>query len=430
MTQIQDIRAREILDNRLEPTLRVTVETAAGCATADVPAGRSRGEHEAVEVRDRDDRYSGLGVRRAVATVEEQIAPQLRGRSVFEQRLLDELLVEMDGTETKSTLGGNTITGVSLACLKAGATAASQPLYRYIGGATTSTLPIPFFDMIEGGELSGSALPFQEHQVVPIGAESVSEAVRLAAEVYYELGDLVAAEYGEASLNVGDEGGYNPIGLTDPRDAFDLELRAIEQLGYENAFALAADVAASQFYDPDTDRYAMMGTTMTRDDLLEFYEDLVDSYPIISLEDPLHENDFEGFAELTDRLDTQIIGDDLFVTNPDRIHNGIARGAGNALLLKVNQIGTVTEACDAAQLAARNGYSIQVSERSGQTADTWLADLAVGLDAGQIKTGVTRSERTEQYNRLFEIEANLGQAGTYGAGSSKNQPFGSAGETL
>jgi enolase len=320
---------------------------------------------------------------------------------VFDQRVLDELLLEMDGTETKSNLGG----------------------------ATTSTLPVPFFDLIEGGELAGGALPFQEHQVVPIGAESVSEAVRMVTEVYYELGDFVEAEYGEASRNVGDEGGYNPIGLTDTRDAFDLELQAIERLGYGEAFALAADVAATHFYDPDADRYSMMGKSMTRDELLGFYKELVDAYPIVSFEDPLQENDFEGFAELTDRLDIQIIGDDLFVTNLDRIRDGIAHDAANSLSLNMNQTGTVTEACDTAQLAARNGYSIRVSERSGQTADTWLADLAVGLDAGQIKTGVTRSERTEQYNRLLEIEAELRQGGIYGADSSQDLSFDSGGDT-
>jgi enolase len=421
MVEITAVRAREILDNRLEPTLRVTVETTDGDGTADVPAGRSRGEHEATELRDRDDRYFGLGVRTAVSNVEDRIGPRLEGRTVTDQRLIDELLVEMDGTDGKSDLGGNAVTGVSLACLKAGAAATDLPLYRYLGGTNGSVLPIPFFDLIEGGELSGSDLPFQEHQVVPVGADSFSEALRLGAEVYHELGTIIGKEYGDHSLNVGDEGGYNPVGLSDPRDAFDLEVRAIEQLGYGGEFALAADVAATHFYDAGSETYSLLGEELSRAELIAFYDELIDSYPIVSLEDPLQENDYAGFAELTERLDVQIVGDDLFVTNPDRIRTGIERGAANSLLLKVNQIGTVTEACDAAQLAMRNGYVVQVSERSGQTADTWLADVAVGLDAGQIKTGVTRSERTEQYNRLLAIETELGRSGSYG--DSATSPF-------
>lgn len=418
MTEIIDVGAREILDNRLEPTLQVTVETVNSRVAADVPTGRSRGELEAVERRDGDDRYRGLGVRDAVSTVENRIGPMLEGRSVTAQRQIDHLLLEMDGTADKSELGGNTVTGVSLACLKAGAMETNQPLYRYVGGANAAVLPIPFFDLIEGGELSGSGLPFQEHQVVPIGAESVSEAIRMGAEVYYELGEFVESTYGEASLNVGNEGGYNPIGMNDPRDAFDILWRTIEELGYSKEFGLAADVAATHFYDADADVYSPWGDQMTHGELVDFYAELVDTYPIVSLEDPLHEHDFDGFATLTADLDIQIIGDDLFVTNPDRIRDGIRHGAANAVLWKVNQVGTVTEAVEAAELAVRSGYGVQVSERSGQTADTWLADLAVGLGGGQIKTGVTRSERTEQYNRLLAIEDELGTAATYGGAAT------------
>ncbi len=414
MTEIVDVRAREILDNRLEPTLRVTVETPAGSAAADVPAGRSRGANEAVEARDGGDRYRGLGVRTAVSTVEERIAPELRGRRVTDQRGIDETLVELDGTADMSDLGGNTTTGVSLACLRAGAAATETSLYRYVGGATAATLPVPFLDLIEGGELSGSALPFQEHQVVPVGVDSFAEAIRKGAEVYYELGDRLEREYGAASTNVGDEGGYNPVGVTDPREAFDLLWAAIEELGYDDEFALAADVAASHFYDADAGEYALLGDRLGRDDLLAFYEELVGAYPVVSLEDPLDEADFAGFAELTDRLDVQVVGDDLFVTDADRLQRGIELGAANALLWKVNQVGTVTGAVEAARLAAGNGYAVQVSERSGQTPDTWLADLAVGLSAGQIKTGVTRGERTEQYNRLLAIADEVGPAASYG----------------
>ncbi|AXG05413.1 phosphopyruvate hydratase [Haloplanus rubicundus] len=411
---IESVAAREILDNRLEPTLRVTVETPVGTGRADVPRGRSRGAHEAHDRRDGDDRYRGQGVKEAVAAVEEDVEPALVGHDATDQRGVDAALLDLDGTRKKERLGGNVVTGVSLAALRAGAAATGLPLYRYVGGADAGVLPLPFFDLIEGGELAGGDLPFQEHQVVPVGADSVAEAVRWTAEVYYELGDILRDEYGEASLNVGDEGGYNPLGVDDPREAFDLELRAVEACGYGGEFALAADVAASHFHDAETGTYALLGESMTRDELLGFYEDLVADYPIVSLEDPLDQHDFAGVADLTDRLDIQIVGDDLFTTNPERLQEGIDHGAANALLWKVNQIGTVTEATEAARLATRNGYAVQVSERSGQTPDTWLADLAVGLGAGQIKTGVTRGERTEQYNRLLEIEAELGDAATFG----------------
>jgi enolase len=404
MVAIRRVDAREILDCRLEPTLRVTVETASGSGRADVPCGRSRGEHEAVDLRDGDDRYDGLGVRTAVSNVTDTIAPALTGRDALEQRAIDRTLIDLDGTADRSALGGNALTGVSLAVLKAAADSVDLPLYRYIGGADAGVLPIPFFDLIEGGELASSGLAFQEHQVVPVGADSVAEAVRMSAEVYYELGDLLARRHGEASRNVGVEGGYAPIDVTDPRDAFELELAAIEECGYGDEFALAADVAASHLYDEATGTYGLLDRRFDRDELLDFYEELTSTYPVVSLEDPLDEADFDGFAELTARLDIQIIGDDLFVTNPERLRTGVDRGAANALLLKINQVGTVSEALDAAATAHRHGYAVQVSERSGQTADTWLADLAVGLNAGQIKTGVSRSERTEQYNRLLGIE--------------------------
>ena len=413
MTDIVDVRAREILDNRLEPTLRVTVETTAGNGTADVPAGRSRGDREAVEVRDGGDRYRGRGVRTAVRTVEERVASALRGRPVTDQREVDATLRELDGTADMSGLGGNVTTGVSLACLKAGAAATGRPLYRYVGGATAARLPVPFLDMIEGGKLSGSDLPFQEHQVVPVGADSVAQAIRMGAEVYYELGDIIERDYGAASRNVGDEGGYSPVEMEDPRDAFDLLWDAVEEVGYDEDFVLAADVAASHFYDAESERYELLGRRLDRAGMLSLYEDLVAGYPVVSLEDPLHEEDFAGFAALSDQLGVQVVGDDLFVTDPDRVATGIEYGAATALLWKVNQVGTATEAVEAARLAARNGYALQVSERSGQTPDTWLADLAVGLGAGQIKTGVTRGERTEQYNRLLAIEDELDDP-TYG----------------
>jgi enolase len=408
------VTAREIVDCRLEPTLRVTVETNSGVVgQADVPAGRSTGVHEATELRDGDERYDGKGVKRAVENVEEVIAPALRGMDPTNQSLADERLLELDGTPDKSCLGGNALTGTSLAVLKAGANASGLPLYRYVGGADTTVLPIPLFDMIEGGELASTDLAFQEHQVLPVGASSFSEALRMCAEVYYELADVLREKWGESSLNVGYEGGYTPTGMTDPRDAFDAELKAIGELGYEDDFALGLDIAASHFYDPEDETYELMNQRMSRDEMIEFYEELTSSYPLVTIEDPLEENDFEGCAELTRALDVQVIGDDLFVTSPDRLEHGIREGVANSLLLKVNQVGTVTESLKAADLAMKNGYTVQVSERSGQTADTWLADLAVGLGTGQIKTGVSRSERTEQYNRLLRIEDELGNAAIY-----------------
>jgi enolase len=414
MTTIEAVRAREILDNRLEPTLRVTVETAAGTATADVPAGRSRGANEAIERRDGGDRYDGRGVRTAVAAVEGQIAPQLVGREVTAQRAVDATLAELDGTDRYENLGANAVTGVSLAVLRAGARAADLPLYRYVGGADAHVLPVPVFDAIEGGELAGGGPPFQEHQLVPVGAPSFAEAIRRCAEVYRELGGLLVDEFGPAATNVGDEGGYAPAGLDDPADAFDLLWRAVEARGYESTFGLGTDVAATHRYDPETGRYDLGDESLSPGELCDRYADLAATYPLVSIEDPLVESDFEGFARLTDRLDAQIVGDDLFVTDPDRLRRGIDAGAADALLLKVNQVGTVTEAIEAARVADRAGYAVQVSERSGQTADTWLADLAVGLNAGQIKTGVTRSERTEQYNRLLAIEDDLGDGSVYG----------------
>lgn len=432
---ITAVTAREILDGRLEPTLRVTVRTADGEERADVPCGRSTGANEARELRDGGDRYRGNGVRTAIANVEERIAPALCGRAVTDQRGIDRLLCDLDGTPDKSELGANAIVGVSLAAVKAGAASRDLPLFRYLGGVSPRRLPVPAFDLIEGGELAASGLSFQEHQLYPVGVDSFAEAVRLSAEVYYELGTILEDRYGSAATTVGDEGGYAPGTMTDPREAFDAILAACEELGYEDDVALGIDAAATHRYDPEAEVYRLgagaastdgnrtanpneRGTgerELTRADLIAYYADLVSAYPLRSIEDPLHEGDFAGTAELTRTIgsDVQVIGDDLFATNSQRLARGIDAGAANCLLLKVNQIGTVSEALDAAALARENGYAIQVSERSGQTPDTWLADLAVGLDAGQIKTGVTRGERTEQYNRLLEIEADLGAVATY-----------------
>lgn len=411
-TTIESVSALEIVDCRLEPTLRVTVRTEGGArGTADVPCGRSTGAHEVVERRDGEDRFDGRGVTEAVEAVAEEIEPALAGRDVTEQRTIDRALVELDGTNDRSRLGGNTTTGVSLATAVAAADAVGLPLYRYLGRADAGSLPVPLFDVIEGGELAESGLAFQEHQLIPVGADSFSEALQMSAETYSVLGDLLEDVYDARSRNVGVEGGYTPP-LSDPRDAFDAALEAVEEAGYGGGFALGIDAAATHFYDDQTETYAVLDEPFDRGELVEFYADLVDAYPLISIEDPLEENDFDGTAELTAAVDAQIVGDDLFTTNADRLRSGIERGAANALLLKVNQVGTLTEALEAADLARRNSYDIQVSERSGQTPDTWLAELTVGLSATQIKTGVTRGERTEQYNRLLEIERELGAAAT------------------
>jgi len=421
--EIKEVKAREILDCRGEPTIEVDVWTRGGfLGRADVPSGRSTGKHEALELKDDEDRYQGKGVLKAVQNVNKIIAPALKGRDVTKQRAIDELIVELDGTENKSKLGANAIVGVSLAVAKAAANALEIPLYQYIGESNAHILPVPVLDLIEGGMLAASDLDFQEHQVIPVGAKSFSEAIRLGIEVYYELGKILVEKWGKHSLNVGVEGGYTPPGMKDPREALDTELKAIEELGYGDMFILSLDVAASHLYDRKTKKYTLMGKEITREELMDFYGDLVSAYPVQSIEDPLEEEDFEGFAELTKTLNIQIVGDDLFVTNVNRLRKGIAMGAANALLLKVNQIGTLSEALDAAQLAFKNGYGVQVSERSGQTEDTWLADLTVGLNAGQIKTGVTRSERTAKYNQLFRIEEELGSTAKY-AGRNFRQPF-------
>jgi len=421
--EIKEVKAREILDCRAEPTVEVDVWTRGGfLGRADVPCGRSTGKNEAFEFRDGGDRYRGRGVLRAVQNVNEIIAPALKGRDVTRQRAIDRLLIDLDGTENKSKMGANAMVGASLAVAKAAARALEMPLYQYIGGANAHILPVPVLDLIEGGKLAASDLDFQEHQVIPVGAESFSDAIMMGMEVYYELGTILVEKWGKYSLNVGVEGGYTPSGMKDPREAFDAELEAIEELGYGEKFVLSLDVAASHLYDRKTGKYTLMEKEITKEELIDFYEDLVSAYPLQSIEDPLEEEDFEGYAELTKNLDIQIVGDDLFVTNVRRLAKGIEMRAANALLLKVNQIGTLSEALDAAQQAFRNGYGVQVSERSGQTEDTWLADLTVGINAGQIKTGVTRSERTAQYNQLFRIEEEMGKTAKY-AGRSFRRPF-------
>ena len=422
--EIRDIRAREILDSRGDPTIEVDILTQEGIlGRADAPAGRSRGTYEAFEMRDRDRRYHGLGVHRAVNTVNLFIKRLLKDLDVREQRRIDQILVEGDGTERKSKLGGNAITAASLAVAKAAANSLSLPLYKYIGGANAHVLPVPMFLYICGGKLAATDFDFQEFNAMPIGAENFTEAMRMGSEVYHTLGAYLAKKYGKYSLNTGDEGSFSPAGPSDPAEAYEAILRAIEEEGYEKNFILALDAAATHMYNARTKKYAYMGKKITRDKLMDVYENLVQTYPVKSIEDPFAEDDFDAFAEITKTLDIQIVGDDFFVSNVKRLTKGIKMNAANTILLKVNQIGTLSEALDTAACAAKNGYGVLVSERSAQTEDTWLADLTVGLNAGQIKNGApVRSERVAQFNQLLRIEEDLGKSGTY-AGRNYRKPI-------
>lgn len=411
---IRDIRAREVLNCCGQPTIEVEVITEGGFrGAAIVPSGKSKGSYEALEIRDEEERYHGMGVLKAVRNVKEILAPALRGKDVRRQREIDMLMIELDGTENKSRIGANAIVGVSLAVAKTAANALGIPLYRYIGGVNAHLLPIPILDLIEGGKLAATDLDFQEHQAIPVGAKTFSDAIRMGLEVYHILGGILLRKYGKYSLNVGVEGGYTPPGLKDPREAFDVILDAIEEGGYSNEFVLGLDCAATHIFNPKTERYSIMGKELSREELIDFYKELVSAYPLRSIEDPFYEDDFEGYAMLTKTLNIQVIGDDLLATNLKRLMRGIEIRAANAIIIKVNQAGSLTEALDVAELAFKNGYNVIVSERSGQSEDIWLADLAVGINAGQIKTGVTRGERTAQYNRLLYIEEELGGSGRY-----------------
>ena len=413
--KIKSVKAREVLDCRGEPTIEVDVITEGGAlGRADAPAGRSRGKYEAFEIRDGGKRYGGRGVQKAVKIVNEIIAPMLKGMDVRQQREIDYTMIEYDGTENKSKLGGNAMVATSWAVAKAAANALSLPLYRYIGGVNSYILPVPMFLYVCGGKLAATDLDFQEFSVMPIGAKTFAEAMRMGSEVYHTLGRLLAKKYGKYSLNTGDEGSYSPPRVDDPREIFEVMLKAIEEEGYSNDFILASDAASTHMYNERTGKYRYRGKEISREELMDLYEDLVKTYPLRSIEDPLHEDDFEGHAELTKRLRIQIVGDDLFASNVKRLEEGIKVGAANAVLLKVNQIGTLTEALETASYANRNRYSVLVSERSGQTEDTWLADLAVAINAGQIKNGApTRSERVAQFNQLLRIEEELGGTAKY-----------------
>ncbi|HER25136.1 MAG TPA: phosphopyruvate hydratase [Candidatus Atribacteria bacterium] len=411
--KITAIKAREILDCRWTPTVRVEVQVNNEIVgQADAPAGRSTGLNEASELRDNEERFNGLGVTKAVKNVNEIIAPALIGMDVTEQRKIDYKMIELDGTKNKENLGGNAIIAVSLACTRAAANAMGLPLYRYIN-PNAHVLPVPLLNLINGGKLTSNDLDFQEVCIFPVGAKSFKQAMEIGYAVNEELRTIIIDNYGKIAANVGDEGGFAPP-IVKVREAMDHLVHAVELSGFADKIVYGFDSAASHFYDKDTKLYNLEGNKLTTNDMINYYKDLIRSYPIATIEDPLDENDVEGFIQVTKELGIQIVGDDFFCTNPALIKERSSLGGANALLWKFNQIGTVSEALDAAQIAFRNSMGIMVSERSGETEDPILADFTVSLNAGQIKTGAgVRSERTSKYNRLLQIEQELGSLAKY-----------------
>ncbi|WP_030544056.1 phosphopyruvate hydratase [Streptomyces albus] len=422
---IDVVVAREILDSRGNPTVEVEVGLDDGSTgRAAVPSGASTGAFEALELRDGDkNRYGGKGVEKAVLAVIEQIGPELVGYDATEQRLIDQAMFDLDATPDKSSLGANAILGVSLAVAHAASEASDLPLFRYLGGPNAHLLPVPMMNILNGGSHADSNVDIQEFMIAPIGAESFSEAVRWGAEVYHTL-KTVLKERG-LGTGLGDEGGFAP-NLGSNREALDLIMEAIRKAGYEPGqdIALALDVAATEFHKDGA--YTFEGKSLSAAEMTDYYAELVAAYPLVSIEDPLNEEDWEGWKTLTDKLGdkVQIVGDDLFVTNPERLARGIESDTANALLVKVNQIGSLTETLDAVELAQRNGYKCMMSHRSGETEDVTIADLAVATNCGQIKTGApARSERVAKYNQLLRIEEILDDAAVY-AGRSAFPRFG------
>jgi enolase len=419
VASIEAVGAREILDSRGNPTVEVEVALDDGTLSrAAIPSGASTGAFEAVELRDGEARYGGKGVQKAVAAVLDTIGPELIGFEASEQRLVDGALIALDATPDKSRLGANAILGASLAVAKAAADSADLPLFRYLGGPNAYLLPVPMMNILNGGAHADSNVDVQEFMIAPIGAPTFAEAVRYGAEVYHALKSVLKGK--GLATGLGDEGGFAPS-LDSTRAALDLIIEAIGKTGLTPGVdvALALDVAASEFFRDGA--YQFEGSSRTSEQMLEFYTGLVDSYPIVSVEDPLDEEDWSGWEALTRELDdrVQIVGDDIFVTNPTRLARGIETGAANALLVKVNQIGTLTETFDAVDLAHRHGYRCMMSHRSGETEDTTIADLSVAINCGQIKTGApARGERVAKYNQLMRIEEELDDAARYaGAGA-------------
>lgn len=422
---IEGVRAREVLDSRGNPTIAVCVATSFGSVEeAMVPSGASTGAYEAVELRDGDARrYGGKGVLKAVAAVNDILGPALEGLDATAQREIDEKMIEIDGTPNKSTLGANAILGVSLATARAAASSFALPLFRYLGGPSASLLPVPMMNVINGGKHAEGALQFQECMIVPVGAPSMREAVRYGSEVFHALGKLLH-DAGQPTT-VGDEGGFAPH-LDSIEQAMDLLVKAISAAGYKPGadVAIALDPAASEFYQDGKYFARDKERAITRGEMVQLYADLIEKYPILSIEDGLAEDDWEGWSLLTQAVGSrcQLVGDDIFVTNTERLARGIREGVGNSILIKVNQIGTLTETLDAISMAQQAGYTTVISHRSGETGDTTIADIAVATSAGQIKTGsLSRSDRVEKYNRLMAIEEQLGVAARYPGKSAFHQ---------
>ncbi len=417
MGKIAKIKAREILDSRGNPTVEVEVWLESGFfGRASVPSGASTGKHEALELRDKDEkRFFGKGVQKAVFNVNEVIAPQLEGLESSKQAEIDNLLCELDGTENKSKLGANAILGVSLACAKATAEELGIPLFTYLGGVRAKTLPVPFMNVINGGVHADNPLDFQEFMIAPWGAGSFSEALRMGAETYHALKSLLKEK--GLSVSVGDEGGFAPQ-IGSPEEALEILVKAIEKAGYKPGedIALALDPAASEFFKDGKYELKGLNKTLTKEEMVEYYEKLVNEFPIISIEDPMAEDDPEGFKLITEKLGgkIQIVGDDIFVTNPKRIKWGIEEKLANAVLIKLNQIGTLTETISAVELAYKHHWNCMISHRSGETEETFIADLSVALNTGQIKTGApARGERVAKFNQLLRIEEVLGSGAVF-----------------
>jgi enolase len=416
MSTITDVYAREVLDSRGNPTVEVEVTLSSGyMGRAIVPSGASTGEREALEMRDGDaKRYKGKGVLTAVANVNENIAPKIVGLDAIDQAYVDNLMIELDGTENKVNLGANAILGVSMAVARAASEYMTLPLYRYIGGIRARELPVPMMNVINGGAHAQNSLDVQEFMIVPVGADRFSEALRMGVEVFHTLKGVLK-DKGYAT-GVGDEGGFAPQ-IASTKEVLDTLIIAIEKAGYKAGrdILLALDVAASELYKKK--KYSIDGNTWTSDKLIDFYDTLINDYPIISIEDGLAQNDWAGWKKFTDRCGSkiQIVGDDIFVTNPKIIMEGIAKGVANSVLIKLNQIGTVTETLTAIEIAKRAGYTCVISHRSGETEDTFIADLAVATNVGQIKTGsASRSERIAKYNQLMRIESELDEISVFG----------------
>ncbi|KWZ74857.1 phosphopyruvate hydratase [Winkia neuii] len=420
VASIINVSAREILDSRGNPTVEVDVQLEDGAsARAAVPSGASTGAFEAVERRDDDqNRYQGKGVQDAVEAVVDVIGPEIRGEDAEDQRRIDQIMLDLDGTDNKGKLGANAILGVSLAVAKAAAESALLPLYRYIGGPNAHVLPVPMMNILNGGSHADSNVDIQEFMIAPIGAPSFAEALRWGAETYHTLKKVIKDR--GLSTGLGDEGGFAP-NLESNAAALDLIVEAIQKAGFKpgHDIALALDVASSEFFE--NGKYNFEGEARDTEYMVKYYDQLIDKYPLVSIEDPLSEDEWEDWAKLTQHVGdkVQLVGDDLFVTNPERLNRGIEQGVANALLVKVNQIGSLTETLDAVETAHRHGYATMTSHRSGETEDTTIADLAVATNSGQIKTGApARSERVAKYNQLLRIESQLGDAAVYAGRSA------------